>query len=265
MFSACDLYKSQAPISNDKIGVEEKALGRWVNCQKNKEGLLIPICELEILDWGEKEDLVIFSTFDKTGKKEDDIIPFKVWISPINDEDYVNAKMINNQNNDYYFYRYRLDENGKLKMKYLKDSLTQKFESSLEFNDFIRNNKSDFHSYFNEDWIEYVKWDSLKWSIVNEHILGDISQLLIVDRSIRYEEFETKSIEELLPNAISLIKPKRDYLTFLDQYHLVAEETTWQKIKPTLLLLELKDGNYKRMLKGYNWILDLENNFLFKK
>jgi len=262
--SACDLYDSKHPITEKPMTeVPENLLGEWVISSTNEDSYKLPIGEIQILNWGEGEALILWRLYSDYGEEMPQPIPIKTWISKVNAKEYVNIKMLGGEENVYNFYQYNDEEPDRLEVTYLEGTLKLEFDNSAALYKYIAENQAEFESYFSEDWATYKRWESLTWSVVN--IWSDGTEnVIIFDENMSIREFEATPVTELAAIGEEVIGGTTSFMLGLDMYHLTrTEDIRWRE--PQKYLIRKNSGEYVKLLMENNTMLDVDRNLLYKK
>jgi len=262
--SACDLYDSKHPITEKPMAeVPENLLGEWVLSSTNDDGYKLPIGEIQVLNWGDSEALILWRLYSDYGEAMPQPIPIKAWISRVNAKEYVNIKMLGNDENIYNFYKYNNEKPDQLEANYLEGTLKLQFDSSTALYNYIAENQTEFESYFSDEWTTYKRWESLTWSVVNAWA-DRVDGMIIFDEKMSIHEFETTSANELTAIGKEVIEGTAYFLPELDTYHLTRpQDIRWRN--PQKYLIQKNNGEYVKLMIENNVMLDMDKNLVYKK
>jgi len=263
--SACDLYDSKYPITEKPMAeVPENLLGEWVMSSTNDDGYKLPIGEIQVLNWGSKEALILWRLYSDYGEEMPQSIPIKAWISKVNDKEYVNIKMLGNEENIYNFYKYNDEKPDRLEVDYLEGTLKLQFDSSTSLYNYIAENQEEFESYFSNEWATYKRWESLTWSVVNGTHAERVDGVIVIDEKMSISEFETTPATELAAIGEEIIEGTAYFLSELDTYHLTrTQDIRWRN--PQKYLIRKNNGEYVKLMIENNVMFDVDKNLAYKK
>ena len=263
--SACDFYDSKHPITEKPMAeVPENLLGEWVLSSTNDDGYKLPIGEIQVLDWGDSEALILWRLYSDYGEEMPQPVPIKAWISKVNAKEYVNIRMLGNEENIYNFYKYNNEKPDRLEVDYLEGTLKLQFDSSTSLYNYIAENQEEFESYFSNEWATYKRWESLTWSVVNGTHAERVNGVIVIDEKMSISEFEATPATELAAIGEEVIEGTAYFLSELNTYHLTrTQHIRWRN--PQKYLIRKNNGEYVKFMSENNVMLDVDNNFLYKK
>ncbi len=243
--------------------VPENLLGEWVVSSTNDESYKLPVGEIQVLDWGNGEALILWRLYKDYGEQIPQPIPIKAWISKVNDKEYVNINLLGDEENTYNFYKYNNPKPDRLELNYLEGTLKLEFDSSAALYKYIAENQTEFESYFSDEWITYERWESLNWSAVNAWA-DRVDGMIIFDESMSISEFEATPTTELAAIGEEVIEGTAYILPELNTYHLThTYNIRWRN--PQKYLIRKNNGEYVKLMIENNVMLDVDKNLLYKK
>lgn len=261
LFSRCDFYRSKYPISEEShFEIPEELLGSWFHLD-TVDNFILPNYQLEVFEFENKKCLLTETYFKN--KKIEHVDYQKVWISKIEDKEYINAQFLRPGSTDFFIiHKYRLGENGILETTFLRDSFKLEFEDQSDFYKYVKTNSEEFDSYFHTPWFSYQRLNSIKWGLVNSLWKKEILQVYKLNQQIEMERFLNMTDEDL---KLILNNENQDYvLDILENSFLSGFQSTnnepFFKLKPWFCVLEKKDGTYVKMAVSRFNIYDVTNN-----
>ncbi len=265
LFAKCDFYRSKFPISEEvHAAISEELLGSWYFLD-TIDNCILPRFQIEVLKF-ENEKYLLTETYFKD-KKIESAQHHKIWISKIEDKEYINAYLLDINNPDIFiFHKYRLGKNGQLETTFLRDSFKLEFETQNDFYKYVKNNSEEFDSYFHTPWFPYQRLDSITWGLVNSLWKNEIVQVYRLNQRIEMDNFSEMGKEEL-KQILHNEKIKKDSILgilengFLSSFN---SEPFW-KIKPWFYILEKKDGSWVKMAISKFSFYDITNNHSFRR
>lgn len=232
----CDEYISRVPITegpNSKIS--STFLGKWVSIEK-KGKFFEPSSKIEILEWGNKEYLLLGE--DRFFKQS---VPYKLWNSKINNVNYLNAYRVQQDKNDsiYLIFKYRMNGDSlEFTPLKLRDSLTARFDIKGNFKKYIEENQTEFDSFFEKKWGVFHRWENLSWNYINEGFIPDITEI---------------------KNRGNLVN-KDSMLNEFANYYLLENTTYHFKFHRKSFFLENSQGDSFEIIKTNRLLHDVEND-----
>ena len=258
LFSSCDYYRSEFPISEEAHApISEELLGSWYFLD-TIDNFILPKFQIEILKF-ENEKYLLVETYFKN-KRIESVQHQKIWISKIGDKEYSNAKFLGRTPEHFIIHKYRLGEKRQLETTFLRDSFKLEFETQNDFHQYVKNNSEKFDSYFHTPWFSFQRLDSIKWGMVNSLWKNEIVQVYSLNQRVEMERF-SKMAKEELKLILNHEKINQDSIldilenSFLSSFN---SEPFW-KIKPWFYVLEQKDGTFVKMAIGQFKVFDLSN------
>ena len=195
VFSSCKFYTSEVPISNpDKSVIDQKLLGKWFGAELDKENdNLIKKSDdyLELLDFNSKEYALMFTSPEGT-------MLFKMHSSKLKDLTVFNVFPISNDNEEeavWFFYLIEQQNNEMISVRYISDSLKQKFSKSKDLEKFLSQNYNKLQKEWLSEPVEFYREGYFLWDRVNNLKTANIEEVSRMDAP--YLEIADKTAAQL--------------------------------------------------------------------
>lgn len=240
VFSSCKFYTSEVPISNtDKSVIDQKLLGKWFGAEADRENdNLFKKSDdfLELLGFNSKEYALMFTSAEGT-------MLFRAHNSIIKDRTIFNVFPISNEAQDeptWLFYQIESSTDEMISLRYISDSLKQKFSKSKDLEKFLTQNFNKLQKEWLSEPVQFYREQYFLWDRVNTLKTANLTDVSRMEAA--YLEIADKTAAQLS------IMPKKTMDKAVTAYFI---SNAYQSSKPFnfepvyALLLTFQDGSMK--------------------
>jgi hypothetical protein len=247
VFSSCKFYTSEVPISKaDKSVIDQKLLGKWFGAELDKENdNLIKKSDdyLELLDFNSKEYAIMFTSPEGT-------MLFKMHSSKLKDLTVFNVFPISNDNEEeavWFFYLIEQQNSEMISIRYISDSLKQKFSKSKDLENFLSQNYNKLQKEWLSEPVEFYREGYFLWDRVNNLKTANLEEVSKIEAPFSDIADKTAAQLSITPQK-SIDKASTAY--FISNAYQSSRPFNFDPLYS--LLLKFQNGNMK--------VLDFDSN-----
>ncbi len=281
LICGCENYYSDFPLSeHPETQAPSESMGRWIYLDSSKV-IYRPSVELEIMDWGRDEYLVLLKFMDRQdllpsfdgGQNSEITYLYKVWLSDLGDTAFINAVKLP-EKSQFQFLNYQLNR-GQLHLRYLTHSLTFRAQDPKSQRRFFEEQTKQIEQHMSPEIFVFNKPDSLLWRDINHQKITAVLELKLPKKRLEIQEDGRYEIEG--GQGIGDVNDEnyRNFVTdramnvdsFMQEvnrrYHFGLGNDLMSKKKPEYFVLEVADGAIIKLKSTDFGIVDLTNGLIF--
>lgn len=144
LFMGCP-YSSEVPIDSPSVKIDERMLGKWES--KSSSDYKYTVTRSDAYKY----------RIEKKSASSGDVTTYFGFLSKVDDVTYINVYEDGSTTPTYYFYKIRFSSSGAMVyFASVTENITEKFESSAQLRQFIRDNQKNSY-FYDKDEDGYIK------------------------------------------------------------------------------------------------------------